>query len=267
MRNTAERLRVYVGTTPETLLAAKVLECSIIRRTEMRVDFVYLDQPQYLVGDLPDNHKLRRWFVPQLAGWEGRAIYLDASMLFSGDVWDLFTTPEQQGDTTHAVWAAYPSDWHVGIPHCGLLLFNCSGCMGGQPGIGLRAVHACYYKPVSVYERAVHGGLLKFNPGTLPELWNAAPGTQGAKAVRFNKFLPCLEPDHPLGADWRKELSVVTTAGIATRDFLLAELAAGRLHQDFVRYLPTDGHLKKKRKVTEPSAWQKSAEALLKKQP
>ena len=96
----AGRVRVYVGMTSGTQIAAKVLECSIVRRTEMQVDIVHMQgrEWEYETAGLPkgcDEYNLRRWMIPAHAQFSGMALYIDAASLVTSDIWDLWTIPCQ----------------------------------------------------------------------------------------------------------------------------------------------------------------------------
>src|SRR5438128_1544773 len=83
----SEELRVFVGTEPKQWLSAELLRYSIARRTSMTLDFQEL---KFL--PLKDSVKLfngfyiHRFAVPELCGYQGRAIYLDANTIVLDDL-------------------------------------------------------------------------------------------------------------------------------------------------------------------------------------
>lgn len=89
---------IFVGSDRSQLLAVKVLEHSIKRHTDMTVNVRSMD-----TVDLPDPKDPRqgkrtgfsftRFAIPQLMGYQGRAVYLDADMLVFKDFRDLWSIP------------------------------------------------------------------------------------------------------------------------------------------------------------------------------
>jgi len=93
-----DEARIFVGADRSQLLAVKVLEFSIKRRTEMAVAVRSMHDL-----DLPDPKDVRqgkrtgfsftRFAIPKLAGYRGRALYLDADMLVLRDLRELYAIP------------------------------------------------------------------------------------------------------------------------------------------------------------------------------
>lgn len=90
-----EKVRVFVGTDRSQLLAVKVLEHSIKRNTQLDVEVTpMLDLPVRQPKD-PRNYKrtgfsFSRFCIPKLAGYTGKAIYMDADMLVLKDISSLW---------------------------------------------------------------------------------------------------------------------------------------------------------------------------------
>lgn len=93
-------IRVYVATTEVQMLAVKVLEYSIRKHASMSVEVF----PMHLGGiDIPRPRdeinwprtpfSFQRFIIPELAGYKGRAIYLDSDMQVFKDIKDIWTTP------------------------------------------------------------------------------------------------------------------------------------------------------------------------------
>jgi len=92
-----DEIRIYVGTDRSQMVGVKVLEYSIGKHTQRPFRVIPM-------GDLglPDPKDVRqakrtgfsfnRFAIPRLAGFQGKAIYMDADMqVFSdiGDLWDI----------------------------------------------------------------------------------------------------------------------------------------------------------------------------------
>jgi lipopolysaccharide biosynthesis glycosyltransferase len=93
-----EKVRVFVGTDRSQLLAVKVLEHSIKRNTQLNVEVIpMLDLPVKQPKD-PRNYKrtgfsFSRFCIPKLAGYTGKAIYMDADMLVFKNISSLWNIP------------------------------------------------------------------------------------------------------------------------------------------------------------------------------
>jgi len=93
-----EAIRVYVGTDRSQQLAVSVLEYSIKRHTNAKVEVIpMLDLPVPQPKD-PRNRQrtgfsFSRFCIPKLAGFKGRAIYMDADMLVFRDIRELWEIP------------------------------------------------------------------------------------------------------------------------------------------------------------------------------
>lgn len=93
-----EVIRVYVGVDRSQLLAVPVLEYSIKRHTKANVEVIpMLDLPVPTPKDPRNSQRtgfsFSRLCIPKLAGYKGRAIYLDADMLVFRDIEELWNIP------------------------------------------------------------------------------------------------------------------------------------------------------------------------------
>ena len=91
-------VRVFVGADRSQLLAVKVLEHSIKRHTQLPVEvYPMVDLPVRVPQD-PLNWQrtgfsFSRFCIPALAGYAGKALYLDADMMVFKDIAPLWTIP------------------------------------------------------------------------------------------------------------------------------------------------------------------------------
>jgi lipopolysaccharide biosynthesis glycosyltransferase len=95
---TDDTIRVYVGVDRSQLLAVPVLEYSIKRHTKAKVEVIpMLDLPVPVPKDPRNSQRtgfsFSRLCIPALAGYKGRAIYLDADMLVFKDIEELWDIP------------------------------------------------------------------------------------------------------------------------------------------------------------------------------
>jgi lipopolysaccharide biosynthesis glycosyltransferase len=90
--------RVFVGADRSQLLAVKVLEHSIKRHSSIPVEVLpMVDLPVPVPVDPRNSQRtgfsFSRFCIPKLAGYRGRAVYMDADMLVFGDIRELWEIP------------------------------------------------------------------------------------------------------------------------------------------------------------------------------
>lgn len=93
-----EPVRVFVGADETQLVAARVLEHSIRRHTDALVRVspmldLHPPVPKKRENRQRTTFSFSRLMIPQLAGYRGRAIYLDADMQVYGDIRELWEAP------------------------------------------------------------------------------------------------------------------------------------------------------------------------------
>lgn len=91
-------IRVFVGADRSQALAVPVLEYSIKRHTSAKVEVIpMLDLPVPVPVDPRNGQRtgfsFSRFCIPKLAGYSGKAIYMDADMLVFGDIRELWNIP------------------------------------------------------------------------------------------------------------------------------------------------------------------------------
>lgn len=93
-----DTVRVFVGADRSQMLAVSVLEYSIKRHTTARVEVVpMLDLPVPQPKDPRNGQRtgfsFSRFCIPRMAGYQGKAIYMDADMLVFRDIRELWDIP------------------------------------------------------------------------------------------------------------------------------------------------------------------------------
>ena len=93
-----ETIRVFVGVDRSQLLAVSVLEYSIKRHTSAKVEVIpMLDLPVPTPKDPRNSQRtgfsFSRFCIPKLAGYQGKAIYMDADMMVFRDIRELWNIP------------------------------------------------------------------------------------------------------------------------------------------------------------------------------
>lgn len=94
----SDTIQVYVGTDRSQALAVEVLAYSIRRHTIRTVAIhsmldLKIPEPKDVRQGQRTGFSFARWAIPELAGYRGRAIYVDADMLVFRDIHELWSVP------------------------------------------------------------------------------------------------------------------------------------------------------------------------------
>jgi Glycosyl transferase family 8 len=93
-----EPMKIFIGTDDSQIVAAKVLEHSIMKHASRPVQVVHMLNLAYPKITNPNvkpgtNFSFSRFRIPELAGFRGRAMYVDADMQVFADVAELWDIP------------------------------------------------------------------------------------------------------------------------------------------------------------------------------
>ncbi len=91
-------IRIFIGTDPSQLGAAEVLRQSIIETASLPVQVetmekLHIPQPRDVRQSQRTGFSFARWAIPELCGFKGRAIYIDADMMVFTDIKELWEMP------------------------------------------------------------------------------------------------------------------------------------------------------------------------------
>jgi Glycosyl transferase family 8 len=96
----SETIRIFVACTPVEWLSARVLEFSIRQHTQSEITLLQLHQAPIKIPEPVELHNkprtpfsFQRFLIPELCGFKGKAIYLDADMLVFSDILHIWTQP------------------------------------------------------------------------------------------------------------------------------------------------------------------------------
>lgn len=120
---TTDKLNIYIGFDPRQVVSYTALATSIIERSSKPVaitPLVIQTLPIERIGLTPFTFS--RFLVPWLQNYEGRALFLDADMLFLGDPAELFA--EADKDPGKAVYVREDPDGKH-FERAAVMLFNC----------------------------------------------------------------------------------------------------------------------------------------------
>ena len=93
-----EPVRIFVGADRSQALAIKVLEYSIKRHTTLPIKLIPMVDlpiraPKHISNSQRTGFSFSRFCIPELAGYAGKAIYMDADMLVFKDIRSLWELP------------------------------------------------------------------------------------------------------------------------------------------------------------------------------
>ncbi|RYD85900.1 MAG: glycosyl transferase [Verrucomicrobiaceae bacterium] len=243
-------VRVFVGADRSQLIGVKVLEHSIKRHTSAAVELtpmVDLPLPQ------PDDprHRARTGFsfsrfeIPKLAGYRGRALYLDADMLVFRDIMDLWRMPFGEAkvicqDEVPKPSAKLKTFWKkpkkrsrqtsVMVLDCGRLDWNSADIIAGLGkaySYEQLMQELCILKETDISHR-------------LPVIWNSLEHFDSATALLHYTDMqtqPWVSPLNKNGWLWREEVRLMLENGSITLDDLKREETLGYLRPSFLEEL------------------------------
>lgn len=230
---TSEPIRVFVGAVHSHRLFVEVLRWSIQRHTRRSVEVLSIGE---LVGDSlampkrPENlpntpFSFQRFAVPMLAGWQGRAIYLDSDKVVLKDIAELYDRPMRFGQKVLRRTSMGP-DGRVKMRGSSAMLLDCTRLRDWEPQRIADELDAGRYN---------YADLMKLRKiwlkGSLPRYWNSfdylEPGRTGLVHHTKKSTQPWICRGHPFEAVWFEALYSGLDAGAVSREAVEFSLEHG----------------------------------------
>ncbi len=228
--NVETPIRVYVATTEAQMLSVKVLEYSIRKHASMSVKIYPMHRAGIEIPTPKDirNHprtpfSFQRLTIPALAGYRGRAVYLDSDMQVFKDIRDLWVLPFNGADCL-AVREPGESgrrpQFSVMLLNCDLLKWDIQEIVSDLDCEKLR------YEAL-MYDMAVANDIrLDIDP-----TWNSLEQfNEGATAlIHYTDMAtqPWVSTENPLGYLWVKDLFEAIDAGFIPLSFIEGHVGHG----------------------------------------
>ncbi len=224
-------VRIYVGAHQGEALALKVLEHSIKRHTSLPVEIHTIDNslappvkdPRFLPYT---NFSYGRFAIPKLAGYQGRAVYMDSDMIVFRDIGELWNTPFDGAKVL--VEKTTPETESKGRLTA-VMLLNCSELDWDLEKIVPRlGVDFDMNELMSVHPLVGEGEL----QDKLPLGWNSLDEvTDHTRLLHYTKIKtqPWVYAAHPLGYLWIDEIRMMLDNGALTPGFIREEVDKGHI--------------------------------------
>lgn len=171
-------LRVFIGYDPRQPLAYNILQHSIVANASRAVSIMPL-----VLSTLPVKRRglteftFSRFLVPYLCNYAGTALFLDADMVVTGDIAELFST-----DMSHH--QVLVNKEQADFEWASAMLFDCAACMMLTPEYVADTKNALFD-----FKWVEHCAVGSFAPE-----WNHAVGyaqpRSGVKLYHFTKGIP-----------------------------------------------------------------------------
>lgn len=254
---TDDVVRVYVGTDRSQQLAVPVLEHSIKRHTRLAVEVhslldVQLPQPRDPRNWSRTNFSFARFAIPRLAGYRGRALYLDADMQVFADIAELWQLPfdgakiiiqEDVGD--HAVTRGKLGAPRRRTKQCSVMLLDCAALADWVPERIIAGLDGEYdYRALMselciLEEHEVRYGI--------PFRWNSLehyePGVTCLVHYTDMPTQPWVSPENPLGWVWLAEVRSMLDEGTLSWSAIEEEVRLGYFRPSLLEELRLDADL------------------------
>jgi lipopolysaccharide biosynthesis glycosyltransferase len=246
--------RIFVGTDRSQRIGVKVLEFSIRKHSSVAIDLRPMDD---LVLPEPDDPRQSqrtgfsfcRFAIPELAGYRGKAVYLDADMLVFRDFAELWDIPfdgakvviqddlpehAQRPGATKGAPAKRIKQCAVMLLDCGRLDWNVKQIvhgLGRQYSYEELVYQLCILKPAEISYR-------------VPFEWNSLEHFDEKTALLHYTDMqtqPWVAPENPLGYLWVGHLKEMLDCGAISQAEIEEDVAGGYARPSLCRELEEVG--------------------------
>ena len=236
-----DTIHVYVGTDRSQSLAVDVLAYSIRRHTNRPVDVhsmldLEIPEPKDIRQSQRTGFSFARWAIPELAGYQGRAIYVDADMQVFRDIHELWSVPmngakiavlepeREAGRNVHH----NKNETSVMVLECGRCTWTLQELVDGLDG---RYTYSDLMSGLCFLEE-------KDIARTIPADWNRLehfPPTTGLLHYTIMPTQPWVSARNPLGHIWIEEVRRMIDEGALDRARVQQEIDLGYFRPSLMR--------------------------------
>jgi hypothetical protein len=250
----AQMIDVFVGADRSQLLASSVLEHSIKRHTDRAVrvsPLIDLDlpEPRDIRQGSRTNFSFARFAIPELTGYAGKGLYLDADMLVFRDIGELWDIPFD--GATVVIQEELPE--HASVPHkagapkrrikqCSVMLIDC-GKARWKVGEIVGGLDGRYTYEDLMYDFCIlPEAEIRY---AVPFAWNSLEHfDQDTRLIHYTDMdtQPWVSPMNRLGELWLGEVRLMLDAGALGWSELQGEVDLGYFRPSMLRELEERPH-------------------------
>jgi hypothetical protein len=224
-------IRVFVGASPAEVLPLKVLEHTIKEQTARQVDLAFMSDlscpmPKDESNQPGTNFSFYRFMIPQLAGYRGRAVYLDSDMMVFRNLEELWNSPFDGAQVlTVLTPKGVPTTNHsVLLIDCGAVDWDIHEIVKGLDE--RRYTYDSLMRDLCIVPRARVRA-------SIPYVWNSLDRYERGKTALLHftalHSQPWTGTGHPFASLWIEALFRAVDAGAVTRDMIQAEIDKGNV--------------------------------------
>lgn len=223
-------IRVYVATTEAQMLAVKVLEYSIRKHASMTVEVfpmhmggVEIPQPKDRKNWPRTPFSFQRFIIPELAGYKGRAIYLDSDMQVFKDIKELWALPFSNAQVLtvrEPVESGRRPQFSVMLLDCDRLDWRIQGIVSQLDAGELTYERLVYDMAVAETVRA-----------DVDSAWNCLERYKEGETALLHytdmSTQPWVSTNNPLGYLWFRDLFEAIDCGFITKEYVKDHVERG----------------------------------------
>ncbi len=233
-------VRVYVGSQEAQMVPVKVLEYSIRKHTELAVEVfplhharIEFPMPRDVRNRPRTPFSFQRFYIPQLAGYRGRALYLDSDMQVFRDIREIWSLPFDGADLVSA-WELAESSRR---PQFSVMLLNCEALRWDLDEIVGRLDRGELTYETLMYEMKIARQIRT----AIDPTWNSLERFEAGKTslLHYTDMTrqPWVSRENPLGPLWVKELIEAVERGFLDREMVAAHVRDGHLRPSLLHQL------------------------------
>ncbi len=240
---TDDTVRIFVGAHEGERLPFEVLRHSICRHTPLDVEMRTVDNSLVPAPSDPrfipyTNFSYGRFAIPKLAGYRGRAIYLDSDMIVFRDIGELWNTPFEGA----AILIERVTGSSRDVARRGAVqLLDCAKLDWDPERIVARlGIDYDYDELMSLRPLLTEDGLAD----RLPLGWNSLDERhEHTRLLHYTRIRtqPWVCPSHPLGPLWVEELERMLDTGAMDASLVHAEVERGHIRPSLLAELGLQG--------------------------
>lgn len=228
--NIESPVRVYVGSQEAQMLAVKVLEFSIRKHASMSVEVFPLHHagieypmPKEVRNRPRTPFSFQRFYIPTLAGYRGRAIYVDSDMQVFEDIRALWTLPFEDADLL----AAREAGDGGRKPQFSVMLLDCEALRWDLTQIVERLDRGELTYETLMYEMAIARRVR----AAIDSRWNSLETYREGETALLHytdmNTQPWISRENNHGYLWVRDLIEAVDRGFISREYVAEHVAEG----------------------------------------